>query len=38
MALNRARYCVRRLVENRATLAASEHAQFVRVTARTLCA
>ncbi len=38
MALDRARHCVEHIVESRAKLAASEHAQFVRETARPLCA
>ena len=38
MALDRARHCVQRIVDNRAQLAASEHAEFVRETSRPLCA
>ncbi len=38
IALDRARHCVEHIVENRAKLAASEHAQFVRETSRPLCA
>ena len=38
MALDRARHCVQRVVDHRAKLAASERAQFVRETARPLCA
>ena len=38
VALDRARHCVQRVVDHRAKLAASEHAQCVRETARPLCA
>ena len=38
MALDRARHCVQRVVDHRAKLAASEHAHFVRETARPVCA
>jgi hypothetical protein len=38
IALERARHCVQHIVENRARLAASAHAEFLRETSRSLCA